>query len=770
MIRIDPARLSPPGRPDAARGDAGASRLVFVLLTSGLLMAVLVILAMALLTRANLNQLTAERDIRLVNNALSHNLEDQKGDLTSVTIWDEAIDKLHNRRDLAWLDVNVGQWFYNNYGHHASLALAGNGMLLRGWIGGEPVADSEAAIWLEATRSIWAGLPGRLAASPRGEIGSEIAEAGLIIVEGKTYFVTAGVVLPDGGRVAAVPGPRSMIVSVRSLDDAWLAENADHFMLANLRFVQTVGIKEQSVAPVIARDGKRAGFLVWESAKPGDEFLRQMLLPAGIGLVALAGLTAVLASIGHRANSNLIASERRMRQMAFEDSLTGLPNRAALLSAEAPAHGDNAPVKATLLIDLDRFKEVNDTLGHPVGDQLIVEVGRRMRALAATADTVGRLGGDEFAVLVRSARTGSGIETLASTIITALSEPFYLAGTEQHLSASIGICLHDGTGEQQEYLRRADVALYRAKELGRARAVLFDAKFDIEAQMRKRLEGDFRQALAGGQLSLAYQPQFAIASMGMTGVEALVRWRHPERGYISPLVFVPIAEETGLIREMGRQVLRQAMQQALHWPALTVAVNVSTLQVRDSGFCAMLQELLDEIPVAPERIELELTESVLLEQSDEIARTLASVKALGFRLALDDFGTGFSSLRYLSRYQFDKIKIDRGFIVDAHLTMRAMGILRSVAAIGHVTGLKICAEGVETREQFTMVSEIGCTEVQGFFFMRPQPAEEIDALLGVPLPEDHGARPGAGQQALRPGQRLSIAQPPSTGTRKAHSR
>lgn len=731
------------------------ARLIIWLLAAGLLVSVLAMVAMVLFTRAGLDKVSESHERTLMQSALAHTLEEQSIQLTTVTAWDEARQKVGQASEQVWVHENIGRWLNSFHGYPVSLIQDRAGRIIYASRDGQMLPLRQAGAWIRTAKPI-------MATAARSDFSSAnvhhsgtkrvYAASGIVLVEGRPYFLVAAPITNTFRIGRPLAGESSIVATFRPLDAKWLQLQSRHFMVSDIRYSPAPPASARPSVPILDIAGATIGYISWESSSPGGPFMKAIALPGLFVLASLLGLTHLLNAIGQRASRTFAGNEQRLRELAYTDSLTGLPNRAALLNPPGETLDTDA-IKATMLIDLDHFKEINDTLGHAVGDQLIVDVGRRLRTVVGAGDMVVRLGGDEFAVIVRSVSCQSDIEGLSTRIILLLSEPFMLAGTEHYLSASVGVCLHratpDGASQvlPQEYLRRADVALYRAKELGRARHVLFDPQFDVEALMRKKLETDFRQAISASDLTLVYQPQFCTSTMRMTGVETLVRWRHPTRGYISPMVFIPIAEETGLIREMGRMVLAQAMRQALRWPDLSVAVNVSTVQIRDSGFLRMLSSLLDEIPIPAERIELELTESVLLEQSNEIAETLSRIKAMGFRLALDDFGTGFSSLRYLSRYQFDKIKIDRGFVVDANQTMRAMGILRSVAAIGGVTGLKICAEGVETKEQFTMVAEIGCTEVQGYYFMRPQPAAEIDALLGVrpdqeePTPPDHDAIP-----------------------------
>jgi diguanylate cyclase (GGDEF)-like protein len=425
--------------------------------------------------------------------------------------------------------------------------------------------------------------------------------------------------------------------------------------------------------------------------------------------------------------------ERDLERVAFYDDLTGLPNRKHLYRAFSHflKHRGDAARGAIIYVDLDRFKEINDTLGHQVGDALIRTAAQRLSAMARPGDVIARISGDEFALLLDEVCDGDLVQVFGAAVLQRLSEPYEIDGGMQHLTASLGVALiapnlaHD----PDELLRRADVALYRAKERGRNCCVLFDSVFDAEVLYRKRIEGALRDAIDQDQIRLAFQPQFSTDGRRIVGVEALARWEDAKLGQISPGVFIPIAEHSGLIVELGRSILRQAMQHAKRWPDLTVAVNLSVLQLRQKGFLEMLATCALDAGVSADRIELELTESILLEDVDEVNAKLREVKALGYRLALDDFGTGYSSLSYLTRFAFDKLKIDRSFVQNLENSPHARTVMRSIAALGRAVGLEVCAEGVETESQFDVVCDVGCTSVQGYLFMPPVAASEIDRLL-----------------------------------------
>jgi diguanylate cyclase (GGDEF)-like protein len=384
-----------------------------------------------------------------------------------------------------------------------------------------------------------------------------------------------------------------------------------------------------------------------------------------------------------------------------------------------------------LCIDLDLFKEVNDTLGHPIGDKLLKLVAERLRECARETDVVARLGGDEFAVVAVAAEQPRGAIVLAQRIIAALSSPFDLDGHQVVIGASIGIALAPGDSEQGEgLLKAADLALYRAKADGRGLYRLFEPEMDAKMQARRTLELDLRKALITNEFELFYQPVVNLALNEVCAFEALLRWNHPTRGMISPAEFIPLAEETGTIVPLGEWVLRQACAEAVGWPDdLKVAVNISPAQFKSRGLALAVTSALAASGLRPSRLELEITESVLLQDSESVMETLHALKDLGVQISMDDFGTGYSSLSYLRSFPFDKIKIDQSFVRDMSGDNDSVAIVRAVAGLGRNLGMSTTAEGVETDQQLEHLRDEGCSEVQGYLFSRPLPASELLPLL-----------------------------------------
>jgi diguanylate cyclase (GGDEF)-like protein len=385
---------------------------------------------------------------------------------------------------------------------------------------------------------------------------------------------------------------------------------------------------------------------------------------------------------------------------------------------------------AILFVDLDRFKTVNDTLGHPIGDALLCAVTKRLQKAVRGSDMVARLGGDEFAVIQLGAKPTDASE-LASRIIEALSEPFELMGNQVIIGASIGIAIAPTDGrEPDQLLRNSDMALYRAKGNGRGTYHFFQPEMDAEMQARHVLEVDLRKAMLAGEFELYYQPIVSVASGKIVGCEALIRWNHPQRGLVTPDDFIPIAEEIGLIAPLGEWVLRQACRDAAAWPGIQmVAVNLSAVQFRNQTLALNVASALNDSGLDPRRLVLEITETVLLQNNSAVLDTLHQIRDLGVKISMDDFGTGYSSLSYLRKFPFDKIKIDRSFIRELGKKDDCRAIIRAITRLASSLGMVTIAEGVETNEQLEILRIEGCTQVQGFLLSAPTSAREIVKLL-----------------------------------------
>ena len=424
--------------------------------------------------------------------------------------------------------------------------------------------------------------------------------------------------------------------------------------------------------------------------------------------------------------------QARIEHLAHYDTLTGLPNRTLFQrhAEELLREAGNAEF-AILYIDIDEFKRINDTLGHLIGDEFLKGVAERLRQSAGVGDFIARLGGDEFAVLQHGIESAEAVHALVARIYQGLRTPFDCRGHRLASDASIGIAIAPRDGSDLfDLLKNADLAMYAAKAAGRRTYRFFDPAMEQQANRRRELEADLRTALERGGLELHYQPQLDLRRDEVTGCEALLRWRHPVRGMVSPADFVPVAEETGLIEEIGQWVLRTACAEAATWPAyVRVAVNVSPIQFKSGTLALKVAAALADTGLDPRRLELEITEAVLIADDDAALLVLNQLRALGVHIALDDFGTGYSSLQYLQRFPFDKIKIDRSFVKEVARNSSSASIIRAVVSIAADRNMITTAEGVETLQQRETVQNLGCTQMQGFLFSAARPAQEIRKLL-----------------------------------------
>jgi diguanylate cyclase (GGDEF)-like protein len=428
-----------------------------------------------------------------------------------------------------------------------------------------------------------------------------------------------------------------------------------------------------------------------------------------------------------------VEAEARAQFFALHDALTGLPNRVLLYEGIARALAmarRTAKQAAVLCLDLDRFKEINDTLGHAAGDLLIQACAHRLRELVREIDIVARLGGDEFAIVQAGLDEPNQANVLSRRILERMAEPFELDGHDVVVTSSIGIALIPSDGQVPEtILKHADIALYRAKQDGRNTFHFFEIGMDTALRERKALEADLRHALERGEFEVHYQPLFETRDRRLNGVEALVRWRHPERGLVMPNDFIPLAEETGLIRPLGEWVLRTACARATGWPGIELAVNLSPVQFRHQDLVEVVARALEDSGLEPARLTLEITEGVLLSDPKTALNVLTGLRALGVKIAMDDFGTGYSSLSYLQRFPFDKIKIDRCFVGSVEQQEDAHAIVRAIIGLGRSLGIRTCAEGVESPEQLGMLQAEGCDELQGYYFSKPLESGEIQTLI-----------------------------------------
>ncbi|MBS4095783.1 MAG: EAL domain-containing protein [Sulfuricella sp.] len=541
-----------------------------------------------------------------------------------------------------------------------------------------------------------------------------------------------------------------------SIEGILITDAASRIITVNQAFTQITGYQAEDAignTPALLQSGKHnAEFYremwrtlretgqwrgeIWNRRKSGETYLEWLTISAVKNDKGeIVNFVAVFSDITSRK-----LAEERLNYLANHDALTGLPNRVLFLErlglSLARAHRTQKMV-AVMFFDLDRFKIINDTLGHAAGDQLLQEVALRVSTCLREDDTVARLGGDEFTVILEGIGEEKYVAMVAQKIIEILAKPIKLADHEMFITASVGISVYPNDGvESHALVRHADVAMYRAKEMGKNNYQFFKTEMNTRAFERLTLENSLRRALERNEFELHYQPQLDLRTGRVVGAEALIRWRHPDMGLISPDRFIPIAEETGLIIPIGEWVLRSACAQNKAWQKaghapLHVAVNLSGRQFKQKDLLRMIERAFAESGLSPEYLELEITESVIMEHADETIATLACMKSMGFQLSIDDFGTGYSSLSYLKRFPIDTLKIDRSFVRDITTDQDDAAITAAVIALAHSLKLKVVAEGVENAEQLEFLRGQGCDMIQGFHFSRPMSVDAFTQRLAA---------------------------------------
>jgi diguanylate cyclase (GGDEF)-like protein len=715
--------------------------------------------------------ISIERQTREMRNAIASSVEELVQSQRGVAVWPEGVVELRKPNpDWHWVDDNMAFWLHSVFDHHQFYILNAQDAPIYAMNDGVRVEPGRYNRIHAASRRLVDIVRGRSvapASSPdypaglrfhpwrAGKYGQEpLYASDVMSLIGRPAVVSVMRSVPLSDEIEVQPGNEPLIVSVRFLDLNFLQQLSMRNLIERPRFSNASEPEPgEQMLPLISKNGLVIGHIFWRPDLPGTKVMQALAPITAITTGVMALIMGLLArwllwsrrqqqATLDELNTALIelkASEAQAQRLAFHDVLTGLPNRALFndkldqtLAAAQPA--------TVLLLDLDRFKHVNDTLGHAAGDALIREFGARLAEIVRASDLVARLGGDEFAILCAGIRSSTDIEALCGRILEAVRRPFNLLGSHVFVGVSVGVSISCNCSDRVELMRKADIALYRAKADGRDCSRVFTPSMDDSVKLRGTIEEELRAALATGEgLVVHYQPQIACLSGAMVGLEALVRWQHPTRGLISPQQFIGVAEETGLICRLGEWVLQEACAVSRRWPGLFVAVNFSPTQFRSPGFAERVLEIVHESGADPRSIELEVTESVLLDDGNLVRDALERLRGAGFRIALDDFGTGYSSLSYLRRFEVDKIKIDRSFVQPLWQSVDAAAIVTAVLTLGHAMGLTVTAEGVETAEQHHFLEAAGCDMMQGYLFSPAVPEARIAEMLAAAPARTRGA-------------------------------
>jgi diguanylate cyclase (GGDEF)-like protein len=708
------------------------------MLPIGLIFAAMVVLVTGFLfyTAHETDLATSERQSTIVAHVLEEQFEKITHDQESVSIWDESVIRMRGEPDFEWFDANLGIWLHEYFGHDRVYILNGSDRPIYAMADGERVDPTSFTTARTALDPLVKGLRKALHAGIANPDGKSPRASNLVSIEARPALASIVPIVSDTGEIEQQPGTEHFHISIRFLDGSLLDFLARQYLLAGARFTWNDDIaSDETSVPLRRNSGTIVGYLAWQPPRPGLRVLTRAG-PVLAGSVLLAGaIIVLLARRLLRTSKELRTSEAQAQHIAFHDSLTGLANRALFNDRLDRALIDmrrKSSRLALLYLDLDRFKNINDTLGHPAGDDLIRELSKRLAEVLRGSDCVARLGGDEFAVLQTGVAAIDDVAALCERIIQAVGRPFELLGRSAYVGVSIGVAISPDAGiDRAELMRKSDIALYSAKASGRNRFRIFAEDMDLTIQRRREIEQELRAALAAGdQFQLVYQPLFSAETSVAVGAEALLRWNHPQHGIIAPGVFVPIAEESGLIHRIGDWVLREACKVGARSPLRRIAVNVSPVQFRAPGFAARVLDILRETGMEPGGLELEITESLLLDSTESSAGALRTLRTAGLRIALDDFGTGYSSLTYLQKYPVDKIKIDRSFIQNLGADAASDALVQAIVDLARAMKVEVTAEGVETMEQRDFLRAIGCNELQGFLFSRPVAESQIDEMVG----------------------------------------
>jgi len=705
------------------------------------------------------DRVAKQREETVIRNGFSARSNEIAAQVVGNIVWDETVRNLDNHYNRAWARDNVGVFFENNGGFAFSYVLdAADRLIFAMRDGKEASVDSPpegaipaaliARVRAEEQKRTTAGEPiGYALRHPNQQTSTRW-------VDGRLFVVTATVVASDFGHARIQHARAPIVITGREVDQDFLDAFARRYLLTQLHVHNGDSRFEtaEAHAPIFDESGADVATLDWLPQTPGSRLLRQVL-PWMLGL--LVALMAALLGFylrARRAAHVLIESEQRSYFMAYHDGLTGLSNRMHVeecLSAAVRRERDDVAI-ALHCIDLDRFKDLNDTYGHQVGDEALRLVADLLRATAAGADVCARMGGDEFVVVQHITDNAEAID-LAHRVITALAAPLALSVGPKTLGCSVGTALLESDiHEPLELLRRADVALYRAKAEGRGCNRFFDRNMDAVAKVAQRLKEDLRADLAAGKLRMVYQPQLH-RSGEVVGLEALVRWDHDVDGAIAPSMFIPLAEEAGLIHELGEFTLRQAGLDSKLWPGLKVAVNVSVTQIQDPQFAQRAAQILKDVGADPRQIEIELTEGVFFSNEEQTRATLTALHEAGFSIALDDFGTGYSSLSYLQKFPIDKVKIDRAFVSSLGRDRKADAFFSAIVRLAQALEMRVIAEGVETNEQWIRLTAAGCPKIQGFVACKPLAADAVCTFLDAAKFPDAWQAPRSSLEWARPG-------------------
>ena len=551
-----------------------------------------------------------------------------------------------------------------------------------------------------------------------------------IVHKGQLALIAAARISPEPEK-PRIDGRYSTLVMGYYLSPERLSQLGATFLIDDLGITRE-SVTDKSQLPLIGTDGQPIGYLFWTPLRPGISILAGVMIPVSLALGLFALITWRAMSTTRQSARDLAASEAEANKAARTDSLSRLPNRLALTEQIALPETSQAATDgqlAVIYIDINGFKAVNDTAGHSGGDELIRQIAERLRSIVPPEAFLARVGGDEFNVLLNDASKQSNVYDLASLIIKTIDQPYSIHDMQFRVTASVGYSVSTrGRWSPLEVFRHADIAMYNAKAAGTQVPVVYDQSFESGAFKKKQIEEALRRGIEDEEISVVYQPILRSCDRETDSIEALVRWKSDKLGQIPPDTFIPISEETGLINDIGTLVMRKACRDLKQFQGVKLNLNISPVQLHDPLFAQKMAQIADEFDIPPMQIEFELTEGIMVSHPELAGRTLNLLKDAGFGLALDDFGTGFSSIGYLRRFPFDRMKIDRSFVADIGTSSKANSLMQSLITLGDALDLQVVAEGIETAEQGDLLTMLGCEFLQGYFFSRPIPIDEFPKM------------------------------------------
>ncbi|ESZ62848.1 EAL domain-containing protein [Mesorhizobium sp. L103C131B0] len=695
--------------------------------------ALAIVVGFGLYATMQADRVSLERQKVFLANGLQDQIAAVKREQESVAVWDDSVinAKAGNQ---TWMAENLSVWMYSYYGHNRVYVLDDANRPVHAMREGKVVSPAVFGEDEPALRPTIARLR-QMMSKDASQAGAKFVADDLVSLGGQPAILSVMPLVPSSDRVTQASGSEYLHVSIEFINDAVIGKIAQKYLLAGAHLLPMAQQLGSAAIPLIDKQGVILGYIAWDQERPGLTLVGKASPALALATLLAASVLAFLLRRLRRASSALQTSQAQAQYLAFHDTLTGLPNRALFedrLRRALLTSGNESKV-ALLYLDLDRFKHVNDTLGHPAGDELVRQTAARLQHTVRDVDTVARLGGDEFAVILIDVRDVRNAEDISERVLQKLQEPFKLMDDQVFISASIGIALSTGSdADADDLLRKADIALYEAKKNGRGRYQVFAGDMDDLLLRKRKVESELRSALNGGTgIKLAYQPVFASDGKTIVGAEALIRWAHEVHGALPAAQFIAIAEERGMIGQLGAWALLEACRFAVKTKLPWLAVNVSPLQLRDAGFAEEVASILAETGLAPKRLQLEITENVLLENNDTTRAALAALRQSGVGIVLDDFGTGYSSLSYLRRHAIDKLKIDRSFVRLLDGDGNSGAIVKALIDLAGALKVEVTAEGVETEVQKALLVAMGCQQLQGYLLSPPLEPAQLVALPGL---------------------------------------